>query len=111
MKKELMALSALSMLLTESCVHKNNDLSQEELKKAGELMYVDLPDIEDDKAYFYINTDKNEITPEYMGYQYIDNSPDAAERIMPKQNKMSIAKWRDRLLDFQALDPNGRVRE
>lgn len=111
MKKELMALSALSMLLTESCAHKNNNLSQEELKKTGELMYVDLPDIEDDKAYFYINTDKNEITPEYTGYQYVDDRPDAAERIMPKQNKMPIAKWRDQLIDFQALDPNGRERE
>ena len=43
-----MALSALSMLLTDSCAHKNNNLSQEELKKTGELMYVDLPDIEND---------------------------------------------------------------
>ena len=111
MKKELMALSALSMLLTESCVHKNNELNQDELKKTGELMYVDLPDIEDDKAYFYINTDKNEITPEYMGYRYVDDKPNLVERIIPQETRMPISRWRDRLLDFQAIDQDGRVRE
>lgn len=111
MKKELLALSALSMFLTESCAHKNNELTQEDLNKNGELMFIDLPDIEDDKAYFYINTDKNDITPEYMGYQHVDDKPGAAERIMPRQTKMPISKWRNQLLDFQAVDANERVRE
>lgn len=111
MKKELMALSALSILLTESCAHKNIELAPDDLKKTGELMFIDLPDIEDDKAYFYINTDKNEITLEYVGYKQVDNSPNFAERIMPRQTKMPISKWRNQLLDFRAIDPDGRIRE
>ncbi len=111
MKKELMALSALSLLFADSCSYKQNELTQEDQKKVGDLMFVDLPDKEDDKAYFYINTDQNEITPEYTGYKYVDDRPDCGERIMPRELRMPLSKWREQLLDFQAVDSKTRVKE
>jgi hypothetical protein len=41
----------------------------------------------------------------------VDDKPGAAERIMPRQTKMPISKWRNQLLDFRAIDPDGRIRE
>lgn len=111
MQNKLMALSALSMLFLDACAQKKQVLTPSELNKTGELMFVDLPDRDGNKAYFYINTDKNDITAEYMGFKYVDNQPDLVERIMPKQTKMPISKWRGQLLDFQSLPKAEHIKD
>ncbi len=110
MKKELMALSALSSLVLSGCVSKSQQLAPADLDKKGELIFIDLPDISDNKAYYYINTDQTAHTAEYVGYKYVEDRTSVIS-LLPERRRMPISKWRENLVDIYPVPSVERVKE
>ena len=110
MKKELMTLSALSMLFIESCSHQSQRLPSSELNKQGELLFVDLPDQDDTRAYYYIDTNKDKQTTEYVGMKYVDERIDS-KKGQQFQTKMPISKWRKQMIELHWFPTVERVKE
>ena len=124
MKKEMLFLSCLAVSLS-ACSEKSSEkeatLSNEELKKEGQLIHAELESsAHEEKAYYYIDTDGNHKTAEYIGYDTYISFPDyprTAESLQLRAKvfnanqtkpKMPLYKWQETLHHLQQA---GRVKE
>ena len=121
MKKEMLFLSCLAAVSLSACSDqpskKESTLSVEDLKKEGQLIQaqVELTGHEE-KAYYYIDTDGNNKTAEYIGYDTYISFPD-----YPRQDeslqlrakvfnanqtkpKMPLSQWQSMLKQLQRTD-------
>lgn len=125
MKKEMLFLSCLATVSLSACSEqaekKESTLSVEELKKEGQLIEAQFESSsQEDRAYYYIDTDGDKKTAEYIGCEKNISFPD-----YPRTNeslnlrskvfnanqtkpKMPLYKWQATL---QQLQRAGRVKE
>ena len=81
MKKEMLFLSCLAAVSLSNCSNqvekKEFALSDEELKKEGQLIQAQIESSgQEEKAYYYIDTDGNNKTAEYIGCDTYISFPD-----------------------------------
>ena len=125
MKKEMLFLSCVLAVSLSACSKKEGEnastLSAEELKKEGQLIQAQVESKgQEERAYYYIDTDGDKKTAEYIGYDTYISFPDYprldeslqlrskvfnANQTKPK---MPLYKWQERLHHLQQA---GRVKE
>ena len=81
MKKEMLFLSCLAAVSLTACSEqaekKESTLLAEELKKEGQLIEAQFESSsQEDRAYYYIDTDGDKKTAEYIGYDTYISFPD-----------------------------------
>ena len=121
MKKEMLFLGCLAAVSLSACSDqsskKESTLSNEDLKKEGQLIQaqVELTGHEE-KAYYYIDTDGNHKTAEYIGYDTYISFPDyprldeslqlRAKVFNANQTKpkMPLSQWQSMLKQLQRAD-------